>query len=199
MNRVASVGTITYEVAEGNVFLSWRSQSALTQKPHQSKSLSLWTSLWMMDCSNWNIKNTWMRKPNMKRRKETHRKAAEWREMTAAVTAGGENESMAGIDLVNLRQWSETNCIMLSPKLGQTGRERELGRGVRVMLIEGEGVKCQLTSLIARWIPSREKCITAKEPNTQKNTEGCVKIWGCLADQHTHTHTHTHHAVNEYE
>lgn len=68
------------------------------------------------------------------------------------MTAGGENESMGGIDLVNSRQSSETNCIMLSPKLGQTGREeeRDLEGGVQVMLIEGEGVKCQLTSLIAR-------------------------------------------------
>lgn len=88
----------------------------------------------------------------MKRRRETHRKATERGVMTAAVTAGGENESMGGIDLVNSRQWSETNCIMLSPKLGQTGREeeRDLEGGARVMLIEGEGVKCQLTSLIAR-------------------------------------------------
>lgn len=44
--------------------------------------------------------------------------------MTAAVTAGGENESKGGIDLVNLRQWCKTNCIRHSPKLGQTGRER---------------------------------------------------------------------------
>lgn len=42
-----------------------------------------------------------------------------------AVTAGGENESMAGIDLVNLRQWCETNCITHSPKLGQTGSKGE--------------------------------------------------------------------------
>lgn len=41
--------------------------------------------------------------------------------MTAAVTAGGENESMGGIDLVNLRQRRETNCVTCSPKLGQTG------------------------------------------------------------------------------
>lgn len=42
------------------------------------------------------------------------------------MTAGGENESMVGIDLVNLRRWSETH----SPKLGQTGRKgREEGRG----------------------------------------------------------------------
>lgn len=45
-------------------------------------------------------------------------------EMTVAVTAGGENESKGGIDLVNLRQWCKTNCIRHSPKLGQTGRER---------------------------------------------------------------------------
>lgn len=44
------------------------------------------------------------------------------------MTGGGENESMGGIDLVNLRQWCETNCVMRSPKLGQTGREREGGR-----------------------------------------------------------------------
>lgn len=30
------------------------------------------------------------------------------------------NESMGGIDLVNLRQWCETNCITCSSKLGQT-------------------------------------------------------------------------------
>lgn len=56
-------------------------------------------------------------------------KALKRLEVTAAVTAGGENESMGGIDLVNLRQWCETNCITLSPKLGQKGRERERERG----------------------------------------------------------------------
>lgn len=48
-------------------------------------------------------------------------------EVTAAVTAGGKNESMGGIDLVNLRQWCETNCITCSSKLGQTeGEEGEV-------------------------------------------------------------------------
>lgn len=125
-----------------------------------------------------------MRKPKMKRRRETHWKATERGVMTAAVTAGGENESMGGIDLVNSRQWSETNCIMLSPKLGQTGREeeRDLEGGVQVMLIEGEGVKCQLTSLIARWIPSREKCVAAKERNPKQYR-------GQRDERHTQTHT----------
>lgn len=45
--------------------------------------------------------------------------------MTAAVTAGGENELMGGIDLVNLRHGCEVSCIIHSPKLGQTGREEE--------------------------------------------------------------------------
>lgn len=61
--------------------------------------------------------------------------------VTAAVTAGGENESMGGIDLVNLRQRCETNCIMCRPELGQTGRQRgrEGERGLRMMMNEGEG------------------------------------------------------------
>lgn len=97
-----------------------------------------------------------------------------WAEVTAAVTAGGENESMGGIDLVNLRQWCETNCIMCSPKLGQTGREREVERGVRMMMNEGGRVKCQVTSLNARWIQSSEKRIAARARNP-KNAEGSVK------------------------
>lgn len=41
--------------------------------------------------------------------------------MSVTVTAGGENESMGGIDRVNLRQGRETNCLTHSRKLGQTG------------------------------------------------------------------------------
>lgn len=66
--------------------------------------------------------------------------------MTAAVTAAEENESMGAIDLVNLRQWRETNCIMCSPKLGQTGREGRCANDGE----QGERVTCQLTSLNAR-------------------------------------------------
>lgn len=57
------------------------------------------------------------------------------------VTAGGETESMAGIDLVNLRQSCKTNCITQSRELGQTqtGREGGRGGGVEVMMNEREG------------------------------------------------------------
>ena len=56
--------------------------------------------------------------------------------------AGGEDESMAGIDLVNLRQWCETNCITCCPKLGLTGLEREnkVEKGLQIIIMnKGEG------------------------------------------------------------
>lgn len=45
--------------------------------------------------------------------------------MTAAVTAGGENESMGGIDLVTSSQRCETECTTQSwVRRGETGGRR---------------------------------------------------------------------------
>ena len=126
-----------------------------------------------------------MRKPKWREERKHTWKATEWGVMTAAVTAGGENESMGGIDLVNSRQWSETNCIMLSPKLGQTGREeeRDLEGGVRMMLIEGgrgemptDFINCKMNSK-----PWEVHCCQRKESQTIQRA-----AW-----RNTHTQTHT--------
>lgn len=69
--------------------------------------------------------------------------------MAAAATAGGENESMGGIDLVNSRRWCETNCIKAWPEarsdMKRDRGEKEAEKGVLMMMMmnEGGGLKCQ--------------------------------------------------------
>lgn len=64
----------------------------------------------------------------MKRRKEDGDRPWNLGGMSATVTAGGENESMGGIDRVNSRQGRETNCLTHSPKARSDGMSEREGR-----------------------------------------------------------------------